>query len=140
MDLLLTHGYFLSEDPQEQRVMKPYPPLGILYLSSYLKSKGFDVDVLDTTFKTPEQAFDWLKKARPSLVGIYCNLMTKPNVLKMIRFCKDIGSKVILGGPDPPHYAEQYLDYGADVVVVGEGSGLHVRSAGLLLKYTQREF
>src|SRR6185295_11195914 len=37
MDLLLTHGYFLAEDAQERRIMKPYPPLGLLYLSSHLK-------------------------------------------------------------------------------------------------------
>jgi anaerobic magnesium-protoporphyrin IX monomethyl ester cyclase len=34
MDLLLTHGYFLYEDPKELQIMKPYAPLGILYLSS----------------------------------------------------------------------------------------------------------
>ncbi len=44
MDLLLTHGYFLREDPKERAIMKPYVPLGILYLSSYLRGKGFDVD------------------------------------------------------------------------------------------------
>ena len=43
MRLLLTHGFFLSEDPKEQQVMRPYPPLGILYLSAYLRSRGFDV-------------------------------------------------------------------------------------------------
>jgi hypothetical protein len=29
-DVLLTHGYFLSEDEHERKVMKPYPPLGLL--------------------------------------------------------------------------------------------------------------
>ena len=33
MDLLLTHGYFLSEDAAEQRVMRPYVPLGILSIA-----------------------------------------------------------------------------------------------------------
>ena len=37
MDLLLTHGYFLAQDPKELEIMKPYPPLGLLYLSSYLR-------------------------------------------------------------------------------------------------------
>ena len=27
-DVLLTHGYFLSEDEKEQAIMKPYPPSG----------------------------------------------------------------------------------------------------------------
>ena len=31
-DLLLTHGYFLHEDEKEREIMKPYPPLGLLYL------------------------------------------------------------------------------------------------------------
>jgi hypothetical protein len=35
-DILLTHGYFLAEDEKEQQIMKPYPPLGLLYLSAYL--------------------------------------------------------------------------------------------------------
>ena len=40
MDVLLAHGYYLSEDPHERKIMKPHPPLGILYLSAYLKRRG----------------------------------------------------------------------------------------------------
>ena len=50
MRLLLTHGYFLEEDAKEQQIMRPYPPLGILYLSAYLRSRGFQADVYDSTF------------------------------------------------------------------------------------------
>ncbi len=39
MDLLLTHGYFLYEDAKELQIMKPYAPLGILYLSSHLAER-----------------------------------------------------------------------------------------------------
>ena len=49
-DLLLTHGYFLDEDEHERQIMKPYPTLGLLYLSAYLKRAGLDVEVFDTTF------------------------------------------------------------------------------------------
>jgi len=52
MDLLLAHGFFLSEDADEQRIMRPHPPLGLLYLSSYLKARGVDVGVFDSTFQT----------------------------------------------------------------------------------------
>lgn len=121
MDILLTHGYFLQEDPHELKVMKPYPPLGILYLSSHLKARGFDVGLFDTTFSTIEEWRAHLSQTRPSLVGIYTNLMTKLNVIPMIEMCKQVGATVIVGGPEPPHYAEQFLDSGADVVVTGEG-------------------
>ena len=50
--ILLTHGYFLSEDEKEPQIMKPYPPLGLLYLSAYLKTRGHSVEVYDSTFGT----------------------------------------------------------------------------------------
>jgi radical SAM superfamily enzyme YgiQ (UPF0313 family) len=121
MDILLTHGYFLHEDPFERKIMRPYPPLGILCLSSYLKSRGFSAAVLDTTFSSSNDVFAKIREMKPGIVGIYCNLMTKPNVLRMIRTCKNAGATVILGGPEPPHYAEEYLQFGADVIVLGEG-------------------
>ncbi|HBY98316.1 MAG: B12-binding domain-containing radical SAM protein [Ardenticatenaceae bacterium] len=121
MDILLAHGYYLDEDPHERRVMKPYPPLGILYLSAYLKSKGFDVGLFDSTFQRRQAFFELVERERPPVVGLYCNLMTKFNVLAMIEACKRVGATVILGGPEPPFYAEEYLARGADIVVTGEG-------------------
>ena len=47
--------------------------------------------------------------------------MTKRTVLRMIAACRAEGLPVVLGGPEPPYYAERYLEAGADVVVVGEG-------------------
>jgi len=121
MKLLLTHGYFLDEDEQEKKIMKPYPPLGILYLSSYLKAQGHQVDILDSTFRRKTDYIDYLDNTVPSVVGIYCNLMTKLNVLEMIRLAKDRGKIVILGGPEPASYTEEFINTGADVVVIGEG-------------------
>lgn len=121
MDLLLTHGYFLAEDAQERRIMKPYPPLGLLYLSSHLKRRGVDLRIFDTTFRTFSEFVTLIERERPPVVGISCNLMTKRNVLRMMAQCRRVGARVVLGGPEPPYYAERYLDHGAEVVVVGEG-------------------
>jgi len=121
VDILLSHGYYLYEDPHERAVMKPYPPLGILYLSSHLKARGFDVAVFDTTFRRPEAFRQFIVRERPPVVGLYANLLTRRNVLRMIRFCREQGCAVVLGGPDPANYAEEYLQHGADVVVIGEG-------------------
>jgi radical SAM superfamily enzyme YgiQ (UPF0313 family) len=121
MDILLTHGYFLYEDPHELAVMKPYPPLGILYISAHLKARGFDVAVFDTTFSDREAFRRYVERERPPVVGIYCNMMTRANVLQAIQICKARGAIVVLGGPEPANYAEEYLARGADVVVIGEG-------------------
>jgi anaerobic magnesium-protoporphyrin IX monomethyl ester cyclase len=120
MDLLLTHGYFLYEDPKELQIMKPYAPLGILYLSSHLRAKGFDVEVYDSTFGSREELFKILTDGPPATLGISGNLMTRRTVLDILAAAKTAGWKVILGGPEPASYAAEYLQAGADVVVEGE--------------------
>ena len=121
MELLLTHGYFLYEDPKELQIMKPYPPLGLLYICSHLRSKGFAVDVFDSTFQSRAALREKLIAGPPSVLGIYANLMTRPNIVNILREAKQAGWKVIVGGPEPGAYVEEYLDAGADVVVMGEG-------------------
>ena len=121
MDLLLTHGYFLADDPKEARIMKPYAPLGILYLSSHLRQAGFDVEVYDSTFGSREELVRILDTEPPAVIGIYGTLMTRPGVLAIAGQAKARGWKVILGGPEPSNYAAQYLEAGADVIVDGEG-------------------
>lgn len=121
MDVLLSHGYCLAEDAQERQIMKPYPPLGLLYVASHLKAAGVSVGVYDPTFLSIEGFRDHVRDHRPPVVGLYCNLMTKQNVLRMISICKQAGAHVVLGGPEPAPYADEYLRRGADIVVVGEG-------------------
>src|SRR5205085_3953702 len=120
MDLLLTHGYFLYEDPNELQIMKPYAPLGILYLSSHLRAKNFDVEVYDSTFGSRDELFRILADGPPSVLGISGNLMTRGAVLEITAAAKAAGWKVILGGPEPASYAREYLEAGADVIVEGE--------------------
>ncbi len=121
MDVLLAHAYYIALDAHEQKVMKPYPPLGLLYISSYLKQRGFSVGIFDGTFTTPESFEAQLLAQKPAVLGIYVNMMTKRQALNMIAVGKKHGCWVVLGGPEPPHYADQYLMAGADVVVIGEG-------------------
>lgn len=125
MDILFTHGYFLKEDPKELQIMRPYVPLGILYISAFLEENGFANDVFDSTFSTLEHLHQHLLLKKPSVVAIYTNLMTKLNVLKIIKFIKQEPelkqTKIILGGPEVRNYCENFLTYGADYIVIGEG-------------------
>jgi anaerobic magnesium-protoporphyrin IX monomethyl ester cyclase len=120
-ELLLTHGYFLYEDPKELQIMKPYAPLGILYLCSHLRQQGFDVEVFDATFSSREALTSHLRSETPSTLGIYANLMTRKNVVEILKVAREAGWRTIVGGPEPGAYAREYLDAGADVVVFGEG-------------------
>ena len=119
-DLLLTHGYFLFEDEKEMQIMRPYPTLGLLYVSAFLRRAGFDIEIFDTTFAQRQQLFDRLV-GTAGVIGIYTNLMTRRPVLDIIAAAKHHGWTVILGGPESVNYPSEYLAAGADIIVSGEG-------------------
>ncbi|MBO9202766.1 MULTISPECIES: B12-binding domain-containing radical SAM protein [Niastella] len=125
MRILLTHGYFIEEDPKEQAIMRPYVPLGILYISAYLEQHGYDNEVFDSTFASFDLLCAQLLQQRPHVVGIYTNLMTKLNVLRIITYIKSQPAlqhtKIVLGGPEVRNHAIKFLEHGADFIASGEG-------------------
>lgn len=123
MKVLLTHAYFLEEDLKEQQIMRPYVPLGILYISAYLEEHGIENEVYDTTFSSKNHFQNYLLTCKPPVIALYVNLMTKLNVLQSIQFIKTHlpETKIVVGGPEVRYSAENFLKHGADVVVIGEG-------------------
>lgn len=125
MDVLLTHAYFIHEDEKEKKLMRPYPPLGLLYISSYLKQYDIEVDLFDSTFFSFDELKTHIVTTKPTSVAIYTNLMTKLNVIRLMNFIKSNEStksiKIILGGPDVTYNYQKYLKAGADFIVIGEG-------------------
>jgi radical SAM superfamily enzyme YgiQ (UPF0313 family) len=124
MSILFTHAYYLSDDPKEQKIMKPYPPLGLLYVSAYLQSKNSTNDVFDTTFSSQKEQLDFILAKQPKVICIYTNLMTKIEVIKLIKLLKTerFGfPKIVLGGPDVTYNVDNYLKAGADFLIIGEG-------------------
>lgn len=125
MKILLTHGYFLAEDEKELQIMRPYMPLGILYLSAWLEQHNYANEVFDSTFSTFEKLEQNLLENKPDIVAVYVNLMTRINVLRIIKFIKSNPElshcKIVLGGPEVRSHAEKLLEYGADIIIIGEG-------------------
>ena len=125
MKILLSHGYFLADDLREQQIMRPYPPLGLQYISAYLSDNQFDNEVFDTTFSTLEALQKRILSTRPRLLGLYINLMTRVNILKIIQFVKSKKSLehtvIVLGGPETRYHRDDLLVAGADILVLGEG-------------------
>lgn len=125
MNIVLTHAYFLKEDPKELQIMKPYPPLGLLYVSAFLEQNGINHDVFDSTFSDKEQWIDFMLAKKPDVIALYTNLMTKVRLIeliKQIRTSEELReTKIVLGGPDVTYNWEDYLKHGADFLVIGEG-------------------
>lgn len=125
MSVLLTHGYFLEEDPKEQEIMKPYPPLGILYISAYLNQEGIENELYDSTFSNQSAWKAYVHDKKPMAIAFYCNLMTKVKVLALAKYIKgneELKDIVLIGGgPDVRYNAQNYLNEGLDYLVIGEG-------------------
>ena len=125
MNILLTHGYFIHEDEKEKKIMRPYVPLGILYISAWLEKHGWSNEIFDSTFSSFDELTNTLLKNKPRIVAIYTNLMTKLNVLRIISFIKATkelsDTKIVLGGPEVRNHANNFLLHGAHYIILGEG-------------------
>jgi radical SAM superfamily enzyme YgiQ (UPF0313 family) len=125
-NILLASVYTLEEDPWERKQMKPYPPLGILYIASYLKKHGFENDnfmMFDATFNPGFKKYsDCLDTFKPDIIGITTNTITENKAIDMIKITKEKHDiPVIIGGPGPSMNPKNYLNGNADCVVLGEG-------------------
>src|SRR5438552_16337160 len=125
MPVLLTHADFLCEDPHELGVMKPYPPLGLLYVNSHLKARGIDAHLCDTTFARFDELQAYLHAAKPPVVGIYSNLMTRANVLRAMAAAREAGNLGVGGGAGPANYHDEYLRRRPDLIAIGQGRHTH---------------
>lgn len=123
MKIVLTHAYFIHEDIKEQKIMRPYPTLGLLYISAFLKEHQKNVSLVDSTFSTISNWREQILREQPEVVAFYTNLMTKVEVLRQLQFLKEHLPKTtfVVGGPDVTYNLENYLKAGFDFVVIGEG-------------------
>lgn len=125
MSIVLTHAYYLHEDPLEAKIMKPYSPLGLLYISGYLNEQKIENYLFDATFSNQKSQLDFIKEKKPKAVAIYANLMTKINVIKLVKILSSEAEygfpKIVLGGPDVTYNLDNYLKTGVHFIVIGEG-------------------
>ncbi len=122
VQVLLTHGYYLVQDPHEAELMRPFPPLGIQYLVAALREAGVRAEWWDATWQPGPEAFPAaLDAVRPDVVGFYGHTITRPVTAGMVAEAVGRGLRVVAGGPDPVQYLEDYLGMGVEVVVIGEG-------------------
>lgn len=144
LPVLLTHGYFIHDDAKESKVMKPYPPLGILYLAAYLDGKGIDNAVFDSTFSSAEKQQKYILEKKPSVLGIYANLMTKKQIVALITWVRNesglSSTRIVIGGPDARYNRKNWLDVGAHYVLSGEGEqAFHALVSALLMNKSLHE-
>jgi anaerobic magnesium-protoporphyrin IX monomethyl ester cyclase len=131
-NILFGQSYFLRFDPKLFAAMQPYPPLGTLYAASYLRSRGYDVDLFDAMLAESESEWDEaLERSRPRIAVLYednfnylskmCLLRMRQAAFAMISMARQRGCTVIVAGSDATDHAPAYFAAGADYVLIGEG-------------------
>jgi anaerobic magnesium-protoporphyrin IX monomethyl ester cyclase len=130
--VLFGQSYYLRFDPKLWDAMMPYPPLGTLYAASYVRVRGYEVALFDAMLADSEEEWSGALDAhQPQFAVIFednfnylskmCLLRMREAAFTMIKMAKTRGCIVILCGADATDHYSEYLDQGADYVLLGEG-------------------
>jgi len=129
--ILFSHSYFLRFDPKQWAAGQPYAPLSPLYAAALMRENGYRVSFFDTMFsQAAEDVIPSIEKNKPEFFVIFddaFNYLTKmcltnmrEAAFKMIRIAKTRGCTVIVSSSDSTDRFEEYLQNGADYILIGE--------------------
>lgn len=93
---------------------KVFPPLGIMYLSAYLKQNSFSVQCLDMAMHKPEMA-------ESDIIGISFTTPQRGEAYKLAKYYKNQNRFLIAGGPHATHMHPECLSNGFDIFIGREG-------------------
>jgi len=92
-----------------------FPPLGIMYLSAYLKQQSLHVQCLDLGIgHTPDMA-------KSDTIGISITTPQREEAFELANRFQGEGKIVIAGGPHATHMSDECFRNGFDVVLQGRG-------------------
>lgn len=109
-----------------------FPPLGIMYLSAFLKMCGFKVQCLDMSL--PEHNKEM---AEADIIGLSFSTPQRDEAFKLAKYFKNQGRTIIGGGPHPSHMPDECYANGFDRVVAGPGE---IKLLLLMAEYLGRDF
>lgn len=102
-----------------------FPPIGLLYIASFLKSKKPSYDVRIFDFQVEDRDFfESLRGFKPDIIGITCQTALVYSALTLSEDIKKVlpGVKIIAGGVHPSIRPDDLLkSKDIDIVVRGEG-------------------
>jgi anaerobic magnesium-protoporphyrin IX monomethyl ester cyclase len=129
--IVFSHSYFLRFDPKQWATGQPYAPLGTLYAAALMREHGYTVSLFDTMFAhEPDEIIYELVKHPSGIFVLYddgFNYLTKmcltnmrEAAFRMIRLAKERGYTIIVSSSDSTDRYEEYLQKGADFILLGE--------------------
>lgn len=116
--------------------LRPVFPVGVVRVATHVRSKGYEVDVLDLCFESDDEMSvkNRVKEFSPDVVGISIRNVDSlnflepsfypPFVLQVVNWCKETspGIKILLGGAGFSHAPEEIMRYArAHFGIIGYG-------------------
>ncbi len=131
-DILFSHSYYYKLDPKQWKNKTPFPPLGTLYAASLLRENGYEVRLFDTNLlDNPSTIKPVLELYHPKYLVIYddgfnyltkmCLTTMREACFQMIQIGKENNCMVMVCSSDSTDHAEEYINKGADYIILGEG-------------------
>jgi anaerobic magnesium-protoporphyrin IX monomethyl ester cyclase len=117
-DAVLIYPYFYKH-AKDTSIFK-FPPLGLGYIASALRNKGFSVDLIDGTFTDPDSVVERTLAADPVVVGYYVMITMEHAALELARRLNGGSRLQVAGGPYPSATPERFLHV-FDITCIGEG-------------------
>ena len=119
-------------DPKQWATGQPYAPLATIGAAALLRRHGFAVSLFDTMFvESPDQVSQSLSTERPDFFVVYddgFNYLTKmcltnmrEAAFRMIQLARRQGCIVVVSSSDSTDHYQEYLEKGADFILLGEG-------------------
>ena len=102
-----------------------FPPLGIMYLSAYLKKLGMNVQCLDLGIGHTKEM------AEAETIGISFTTPQRKYAYKLAKYYRDRGHFLIAGGPHPTHMPGPVRLNGFNIVIRGYGEQLLASILGI---------
>ena len=126
MKVQLVFAPALAKSALEVRGESMWPPLGILYLASYLRSKmpEADIKITDGALLGFQKTWEEIEAFKPDILGISFYTMSTHGASTLARQAKERlpGTIIIMGGPHATALPLETLRQShADLVVIGEG-------------------
>jgi len=95
-------------------------PIGLCYIKSYLKKRGYNVKIIQQAFKTDKETIDLILKENPDAVGFTMTTNMYNRVKRFSKILKDRNIFTIVGGAHPTNSPESCVKH-FDYIIIGEG-------------------
>lgn len=99
--------------------------LNLAYLSSVLKKEGHETLILDGTAPckrlSEEEIEKKIEEFQPDFIGVTLTIDYVPRTYKYLNQLRKLNIPIVAGGPHANCLPEEVLQYGAEIVAIGEG-------------------